>query len=134
MEVKGEYFDIGGNVGYVESRGTGQAVLCVHSAGQSGRQWRDVLAQLPDHGWSVYVPDLPGHGRSDLPVDGPVDTIESYAAWCGRLIDALELDSLFVVGCSVGGKISLQLALDQAPRMLGVVAMAADGWNNALSV
>jgi pimeloyl-ACP methyl ester carboxylesterase len=67
-------------------------------------------------------------------LDGPVDTIERYAAWCGELIDALGLESLFVVGCSIGGKIALQLALDQPTRVAGVVAMAADGWNDALSV
>jgi pimeloyl-ACP methyl ester carboxylesterase len=133
MEVRGEYHTLQGSVAYVESRGEGPAVLCLHSAGQSGRQWRDVLAELPEHGWAVYVPDLPGHGRSDIPPRGPVESIEHYAQWCRGLISALDLTPTIVVGCSIGGKIALQMAVDGPRQLDGVVAMAADGCNNALS-
>lgn len=134
MDVNGRYFEIEGSVGYVESRGSGPAVVCIHSAGQSGRQWREVLTDLPDLGWAVYVPDLPGHGRSDIPVDGPVESIEQYARWCGELLTRLGLDAATVVGCSIGGKIALQLAVDLPHRVTGAVAMAADGRNDTLSV
>jgi pimeloyl-ACP methyl ester carboxylesterase len=134
MQVSAEYLEIDGVVGFVEHRGAGPAVFCVHTAGQSGRQWRDALTELPELGWKVFVPDLPGHGRSDLPAAGPVEDIETYARWCGAAMDALGLDEVYVVGCSIGGKIALQLAIDEPDRVRGVVAMAADGCNDVLSV
>jgi pimeloyl-ACP methyl ester carboxylesterase len=134
MQVNAEYLEIGGTVGFVEHRGAGPAVFCVHTAGQSGRQWRDVLTELPELGWTVFVPDLPGHGRSDLSATGPVEDIEAYARWCRGAMDALALDEVYVVGCSIGGKIAVQLAIDEPDRVCGIVAMAADGCNDVLSV
>jgi pimeloyl-ACP methyl ester carboxylesterase len=133
MEVEGRYVDIDGEVAYVETRGTGPSVLCLHSAGQSGRQWRDVLAELPTYGWTLHVPDLPGHGRSDVPGTGPIESIEQYARWCGEVISMLDLTTVFVIGCSIGGKIALEMASALPDRISGVIAMAADGWNKVLS-
>ena len=133
MEVQGRYLEVDGDVAFVESRGEGPAVLCLHTAGQSGRQWHEVLAELPELGWSVHVPDLPGHGRSEIPSSGPVESIEHYARWCGDLVTRLGLDEVYAVGCSIGGKIALQFAHDSPAHVVGAVSMAADGWNSVLT-
>jgi pimeloyl-ACP methyl ester carboxylesterase len=128
------YLRIDDRLGFVELAGDGQPVLCVHTAGQSGVQWREVLAELPSAGYQVLVPDLPGHGRSDLPADGPVTDLTRYRDWCLEVIDRLGLARPFVVGCSIGGKIALDVAAEAGDRLGGVVAMAADAWNTGLSV
>jgi pimeloyl-ACP methyl ester carboxylesterase len=133
MDVEGRYLDIDGATAFVESRGEGPSVLCVHTAGQSGRQWQEVLAELPELGWRVHAPDLPGHGRSDLLPSGPVESIEQYATWCASLLAALGIERSFVVGCSIGGKVALELAASSPDRVPGVVAMAADARNTVLS-
>lgn len=132
--ISAEHHEIGGSVGFVEVSGEGRPVLLVHSAGQSGLQWRATLRELPRHGYRVIVADLPGHGRSDGWPHGPVADLREYAAWLAELVRRLDAERPLVVGCSIGGKIALELAADPAVDPAGVVAMAADAHNRRLSV
>jgi pimeloyl-ACP methyl ester carboxylesterase len=131
--IRAEHREIDGAVGFAELSGDGIPLLCIHSAGQCGVQWREVLRELPAHGYRVIVPDLPGHGRSDNPRSGPVRDLREYAAWLAELLRRLEAERPLVVGCSIGGKIALELAADRAVAPRGVVAMAADARNRRLS-
>lgn len=129
-----EYIEVDGALAFVEMHGDGHPVLCLHTAGQSGMQWRHVGLELPSHGFQVVIPDLPGHGRSEMARTGPVTDIAAYAAWCARMLEVLGLDEPFVVGCSIGGKIALEMAVSAATELAGVVAMEADRRNTFLSV
>jgi pimeloyl-ACP methyl ester carboxylesterase len=132
--IRAEYHELDGAIGFAEVAGDGVPLLCIHSAGQSGVQWRDVLHELPAHGFQVIVPDLPGHGRSENPAGGPVTDLAYYASWVAGLLDRLGVAAPAVVGCSIGGKIALQLALDDGVAPRAVVAMAADARNRRFSV
>lgn len=123
--IEAQYVHLNGSLAYVETAGEGPAVLCLHTAGQSGVQWRHTLGGLSELGYRVVVPDLPGHGRSEPAACGPVRDLGRYAEWCIDLIDALALDRPYVMGCSIGGKISLDIATRIPDRLSGVVAMAA---------
>jgi pimeloyl-ACP methyl ester carboxylesterase len=125
--MKAHYLPVGGTRSFVLEEGEGQSVLCLHTAGQNGVQWRDVQSDLAALGYRVVVPDLPGHGRSEPAAAGPVRDLAQYAAWCEQLIDTLELERPYVVGCSIGGAIALQLAVRAGHRLAGAVAMAAGG-------
>ncbi len=124
--MRAQYLEIDGADAFVEQWGEGKPVLCIHTAGQSGVQWRNVAPGLAERGYRVVVPDLPGHGRSAPARDGPIRDLRRYGAWCEMLINALKLDRPFVVGCSIGGKISLDLAIRCGASLSGVVTMAAD--------
>jgi pimeloyl-ACP methyl ester carboxylesterase len=124
--IEAQYLNVAGSLAYVESAGEGPPVLCIHTAGQSGVQWRHSLISLAALGYRVIVPDLPGHGRSEPAVGGPVRDLGQYAEWCITLIDELGLDRPYVMGCSIGGKISLDIATRISDRLSGVVAMAAE--------
>jgi pimeloyl-ACP methyl ester carboxylesterase len=123
------YLDVWGSTAFVESYGEGQPILCIHSAGQSGAQWRGVVGGLARRGYTAVVVDLPGHGRSELLRGGPVTELGTYAQWCIEIIDQLGLDRPYVVGCSIGGKITLDIATRIPDRLSGAVAMAADAHN-----
>lgn len=126
--MRADYLDVGGCHSFVLQEGEGTPVLLLHTAGQHGVQWRHVQAELASHGYRVVVPDLPGHGKSEpAPGGGPIRDLGEYAAWCEELIDTLGLSRPFVVGCSIGGRISLDLAARRGVRLAGVVAMAAHG-------
>lgn len=125
--MQADYLDIGGTTSFVLQEGEGVPVLLLHTAGQHGVQWRHTQGALAAHGYRVVVPDLPGHGKSEPAPDGPIRDLGEYAAWCEQLIDTLGLESPFVVGCSIGGRITLELATRRGDRLRGAVAMAAHG-------
>ncbi|MFJ9086228.1 alpha/beta fold hydrolase [Streptomyces sp. NPDC102384] len=143
------YLEIDGALGYVEEAygeraygepsgvelpGEGAPVLCLHTAGQSGVQWRRTTEELAALGYRVIVPDLPGHGRSEPARTGPVEDLAQYAQWCQRLITALELERPYVVGCSIGGKIALELAVRAGDELAGAVALAAEAGPGRVNV
>lgn len=134
MRCTGEYLALGDGLAFVESAGDGVPVLLVHSAGQSGVQWRRTLSALPGHGYRAIVVDLPGHGRSDPLATGPVRHLTAYRDFCLDVLTHLGAEDPFVVGCSIGGKIALDMAVHASDRLRGVVAMAADARNTRLSV
>ena len=126
MSFEGRYEEVAGATAFVACTGDGEPVLCVHTAGQTGEQWREVLLELPAAGYRVIAPDLPGHGRSDPAPDGPVEDLARYAGWCGELLDRLGVERAHLVGCSIGGRIVLDLAGRRPGLPLAVVAMAAN--------
>ena len=133
--VRTGYVDVDGVLAFVEDLGPVAApvVLLVHTAGQSGVQWRRTTPALVDAGYRVLVPDLPGHGRSEPAPDGAVQDLGEYAAWLLRLVDACGVGRFAVVGCSIGGKITLDLATRAPERLLAAVAMAAVAGRPGLS-
>ncbi|MBC3191025.1 alpha/beta hydrolase [Pseudonocardia sp. C8] len=125
--MRADYVEVGGTRTFVLSEGEGPGVVCLHTAGQNGVQWRDTQSALAARGYRVVVPDLPGHGRSEPASGGPVRDLADYASWCEELVGALGMERPFVVGCSIGGAIALQLAVRCGDRLAGAVAMAAHG-------
>lgn len=135
--IEARYLEIGGALGYVEivtpsSSPSGNSgddlptVLCLHTAGQSGVQWRHVARDLAERGYRVVVPDLPGHGRSEPAPAGPVTSLVVYGDWLCAVLDALGVDRPFVIGCSIGGKLTLELATRPDRPLSGAVAMEAE--------
>lgn len=124
--MRGHYLEIEGALAFVEEWGEGPTVLCLHTAGQGGVQWRHAAPALAKRGWRVLVPDLPGHGRSEPAPGGPVRDLGVYGAWCVALLRQMGGERPAVVGCSIGGKIALDVACRIGNSLRGVVAMAAD--------
>jgi pimeloyl-ACP methyl ester carboxylesterase len=115
---------------YYEEAGAGIPLLCLHTAGSDGRQYRGVLndADITRH-FRVVVFDMPWHGKSSPP---PGWEREEYrlttTAYTGMILDvigALALDRPVVMGCSIGGRIVLHLALEHAERFRALIGLQA---------
>jgi len=139
--IEARYLEIDGALGFVEiitpdnqPATEAPTVLCLHTAGQSGVQWRHVASELAGRGYRVIVPDLPGHGRSEPAVDGPVTSIVTFGDWLGKVLDALAVERPFVVGCSIGGKLTLELATRSSRPLAGAIAMAAEAGPGRVNV
>lgn len=125
-----DYIEIDGRLGFVESYGTGRPVLCVHTAGQHGFQYRYAARAIAERGFRAIVVDLPGHGRSEpAPDNQPVSDLSWYGDWCIRVLRELSVEQPYLLGCSIGGKIVLDMATKVPAELAGVVAMAAYGQN-----
>ena len=73
--------------------------------------------------------DLPGFGYSEMPREDI--SIESYARWTIKLMDALGIESAAVVGNSMGGFVSAELAIKFPERVQRLVFVsAAIFWQN----
>jgi pimeloyl-ACP methyl ester carboxylesterase len=115
---------------YVEEAGQGTPLLCLHTAGADTRQWRGLLndPEVLDR-WRVIAVDLPWHGKSSPPAgwhegDYRLST-EDYLGIVLGVSDALDLDRPVVMGCSIGARLVLHLALDHPTRVGGVIGLQA---------
>ena len=113
---------------YVEEAGAGVPLVCLHTAGSDGRQYRHLMIDpaITDH-YRVIVFDLPWHGKSNPPVGWENETYElttdSYKRMIRAFCSAMELDDPVVMGCSMGGRVVLHLALDHADEFRAVIAL-----------
>jgi pimeloyl-ACP methyl ester carboxylesterase len=111
------HFAIGGRMHrvYFEEVGEGIPLVCLHTAGADGRQWRHLLndPEVTQY-FRVLAFDMPWHGKSTPPVGWEKEeyrlTTETYSEIVRAFCRALELDRPVVVGCSIGGRIVLSLA------------------------
>jgi pimeloyl-ACP methyl ester carboxylesterase len=99
------------------------AVVAVHGGpGVDGGGLRLVLAPLAGHA-ELVVPDLRGHGPSDL-AEPASWTLDDWADDLAGVIDALALHRPVVVGVSFGGWVALRYA-SRYPDQLGSLVVAA---------
>ncbi|CAN5222849.1 alpha/beta hydrolase [soil metagenome] len=94
---------------YYETCGQGEPLLLIHGLGSSTRDWEPQVNSLAKH-YQVIRFDLRGHGKTDKP-NAPY-SISLFTQDTAQLIQALGLQSVSVVGHSLGGMIAFQLALD----------------------
>ncbi|MDQ4116194.1 MAG: alpha/beta hydrolase [Actinomycetota bacterium] len=113
---------------HVESAGSGVPLLCLHTAGADSRQFRYLLED-PEltRRFRLVAFDMPWHGRSDPPADWRTRryalTTHTYAATVLAVADALELERPVLLGCSMGGAITLYLAATAGERFAGACAL-----------
>lgn len=104
------------------------ALLMLHTAGSDARQWHGLMAQQElREQWRMLAFDLPGHGRSPLPAGQANWTWRldqnQYIDWVLRYLDAMELERVALMGCSMGAAIGLPLLARYPDRFLGAVLL-----------
>ena len=131
IEVQGRSYRV-----FVEEAGQGQPVICFHTAGADSRQWRHIMndAELTAN-YRFIAPDMPWHGKS-LPPEGFEEeeyllTTEAYVETVLKLVEALALENPIYAGCSMGGRIALQLALNTPEPFKGFIAIEASDFQPA---
>ncbi|CAN5363792.1 hypothetical protein BH10PSE6_BH10PSE6_24960 [soil metagenome] len=101
---------------YFEEAGEGIPLVCLHTAGADGRQYRALLND-PEitRRFRVIAFDLPWHGKSSPPPGFERDayqlTTDLYVDTVMAFCRALGLVRPVVIGCSIGGRAVLHLAL-----------------------
>jgi pimeloyl-ACP methyl ester carboxylesterase len=107
--------------------GSGEPMLLLHGFTGSWHHWRPLLAELVAR-YEVVAPTLAGHdGGKPMPT-GTALNYESSTDLLEQHLDELGLDTVHVVGNSMGGALALELA--KRGRARSVVALApGGGWN-----
>jgi pimeloyl-ACP methyl ester carboxylesterase len=96
-------------------------VLAIHGSGGDHTAWPEALRNLP--GATVYAVDLPGHGRSSGKIR---DNVAAYADFIDGFATELHLDNVTLIGHSLGGAISLMLAV-RPPGWLTRIILVGTG-------
>ena len=102
--------------------------MCLHTAGADSRQYRGLLNDAETLAkFRVIAFDLPWHGKSSPPADWHKAeyklTSRAYVDTIMAVVDALGLDKPVVMGCSIGGRIVLHLALEHATRFRALIGL-----------
>lgn len=113
---------------YFEEAGQGIPLVCLHTAGADGRQFRHLMNDetITKH-WRVLAFDMPWHGKS-LPPAGWQDeeyklTTRGYVDLIMTFIRTLGLERPVALGCSIGGKIVLELARLHAKAFRALIGL-----------
>jgi haloalkane dehalogenase len=96
--------------------GSGPPVWFMHGEPTWSFLWRAVFAPVVAAGFRAIVPDLPGFGRSDKPVDLGWYSYDRHTAAMEALLEDLDLTGATMVVHDWGGPIGLRLAVDHAAR------------------
>src|SRR5436190_729821 len=126
------HLDLGGTTYrvYFEEAGAGIGLICQHTAGADGRQFRHFLEdERITSKYRVIVYDMPYHGKS-LPAEGRAWWAERYTltqanamALPVQLSKLLGLDRPVFIGSSVGGMLALDLGRHHADDFRAVVSL-----------
>jgi pimeloyl-ACP methyl ester carboxylesterase len=103
---------------YFASKGgslTKPPIVLIHGAGGTNLHWPHNIRRLPEY--RVFAPDLPGHGKSQ---GLGQQSIKAYAKEIVEWLNRLDVYRAVFVGHSMGGAISLTLALEHPERTLGL--------------
>ena len=113
--VSSGFVDLGSLRVHQMQGGRGAPVVFIHGLGSSGyMEWRHNLEPFATR-HRVLAPDLPGYGRTDKP--RARYTIPYFARFLQRYMYDRGLRSATVVGASLGGRIALELALEE-PKLV----------------
>ena len=129
---EGRYASIQGKKIYYEEYGTGMPLLLL-SGGGHNRSIEDFYKCIPglaEH-FRVIAPDSPAQGKSEQP-----DSIsyEILTNTMSAFIDSLEVDSLYVMGWSDGGIMSILLAERRADKVKRAIAVGANNGKRGFNI
>ena len=101
-----------------------RTLLAVHGAGGSAWGWGELGLQLAEQ-FNFAAIELPGHGASEGPARADIGSmVRIVAAAAERLQSGAGTPPPIVMGHSMGGAISIELALSGAAELSGLVLVA----------
>jgi pimeloyl-ACP methyl ester carboxylesterase len=122
VPADGKFLDVDGARLHYLDVGEGPAIVMIHGLGGQLRNFTYALSdRLPGH--RLVIIDRPRSGYSTVPA-GVEPGLKDQADAIAQAIDALGLKRPLLVGHSLGGAISLSLALDR-PGLVSALALIA---------
>lgn len=122
---------------YTEGPDSGTPIVLVHGLGGRCEDWRNLAPILAHNGFHVFMPDLPGYGRSEKPA-GFSYSIPAEANATVNFINAMGLKKIDLGGWSMGGWIVQEIAAAHPDRINKLVIFDSAGlhvapaWDTAL--
>ncbi len=108
---------------HFEDHGTGDPVVLIHGWPLSGRSWEAQVGPLVDAGHRVITYDRRGFGASSQPWSGY--DYDTFAADLDKLLTALDLRKVTLVGFSMGGGEVVRYLSKYGPDRIAKAVLAA---------
>lgn len=103
-------------------------VVLVHGLGGRAENWENLLPYLTRAGYRVYMPDLPGFGRSEKPPNFSY-SVKDQAATLTSFLNAVGLPKVDLGGWSMGGWIVQLVAGEHPERIQKLILFDSAGLN-----
>jgi 3-oxoadipate enol-lactonase len=110
-------FNCDGDSVFYSVKGSGPAVVLLHSLGGSSATWESLTAHLKDD-FTVVAFDAPGHGQTSANI---AFTIARYVQHTLALMDHLKLAQFHVLGISMGGRAAVRAALARPGNVKSII-------------
>ncbi|WP_231368295.1 alpha/beta fold hydrolase [Thermoanaerobacter indiensis] len=99
----------GEEIGYREREGGKDAIIFVHGNLVSSKYWGKFMQRFPEN-FKLYAVDLRGAGISSY--NKPIETMRDFSEDIWLFSQEMNIKEFILVGWSMGGVISMQLAAD----------------------
>ncbi len=120
MEIDTRYISVGQAKLYYEVAGEGQPLVLIHAGVADSRQWDNEFAHFAPY-YRVLRFDMRGFGKSH-PVEGEFSLMGDLT----RLLDQLGFVApVLLLGCSMGGSLAMDFALEQPSRAKALVMVGS---------
>lgn len=118
-----------GEIHYTES-GSGFPILMIHGFGGSNYDFLKLDSLINDK-YRVIRVDLPGFGMSDFPTDllKEKNYAEIYKEYFNFLIDTLHLDSMYIMGNSLGGMMAWNVTVNHPKNVKKLILFNSAGYD-----
>ena len=112
------------NIGFLRRQGTGQTLplVLLHGIGSNAHSFEPLMAALPPS-QTIVAWNAPGYPTS-TPLVVATPTPRDYAAALVRLLDALDLKQIVLVGHSLGALFAASLAAHDPARIANVALIS----------
>lgn len=108
---------------HIRVRGNGSPIILLHGSFSSLQTWDGWEKELSKQYKTISL-DLPGHGLTG-PNPSHTYSTDDYTELVIALADQLRLDSFYVAGNSMGGQVTLKLALRHPDRVKKIILIDA---------
>jgi len=109
--VRSRIVQINGHHLNVMRSGQGKPAILLHGWGASWHHWEPIVPHLTAAGYSIYAPDLYGHGESAHPNDPKKYAIDNYFASVRSWLHTEGVEKPLLIGHSLGGYLALRYTL-----------------------
>ncbi|WP_111641868.1 alpha/beta fold hydrolase [Marinimicrobium alkaliphilum] len=116
---------------YLPGKKQRPTVVLLHGKNFAADYWEDTANYLHEKGYGVLMPDQIGFGKSSKPAHYQF-TLEGLVNNTQKLVDALEIDDLIVMGHSMGGMLATRYALNHSDRVKALVLVNPIGLEDYL--
>jgi len=103
--------------------GKGKPIVLVHGFSDSTYCWHNNINDLLEAGFRLIIIDQPGMGKSEIPPEPYIFSIENQAKEIIRLTEKLHLKEFSLIGHSMGGGIALYISSFYPQKVMNTIAI-----------